>query len=393
MTTFAIIGGSFDPVHLGHLSFARDILAQTSVDTIVFMPAKQQPFKMNARVTPFDDRYEMLKIACEEYEDMIVSPLEDELEGVSYTYRTLDEFRDRIDEDDLFFFVTGSDSFLHIDTWMEAEHLLRNNRFIIGVRPGYPTDELEAKRKELRERFGTVSIVIDNEPHDISSTMIRKLAREGKSLDKLVTEGVEKYIITKDLYRSYVDEETRKRILEELTEKRRVHTMGVLETALSMADRFGADPAKVDTAVICHDMYRGKDIAELDALIDELGIEARYKGNANLSHSKIAAAVMKRDLGITDEDILDAVSYHTTGRAGMSLLEKIVFLADAIEEGRDYPGVNDIRAKAQTDLDAACLMSLEGTIAFLKAQGVTDIDEDTVKARDSLKKEIEERGN
>lgn len=184
----------------------------------------------------------------------------------------------------------------------------------------------------------------------------------------------------------YISRTEKQKIWDSLTDKRRVHTQGVLEKALEMAGIFGADAGKVEVAVICHDVYRGRKDDELNALIDEFGIDERYKNNANLSHSKIACAMMKRDLGITDEDILNAVSYHTTGRRGMSVLEKIVFLADAIEKGRDYPGVDDIRKRAETDLDGACLMSLEGTIGFLKSQGFSEdeIDTDTIDARDDL---------
>ncbi len=194
----------------------------------------------------------------------------------------------------------------------------------------------------------------------------------------------------------YISDKQKQEIWDSLTEKRRVHTQGVLKAALEMAGRFGADRDKTEIAVICHDVYRGRDDETLNALIDEFGIDHRYRNNANLSHSKLASAMMKRDLGIEDEEILNAVSFHTTGRKGMTTLEKIVFLADAIEEGRDYPGVDDIRKKAETDLDGACLMSLEGTIAFLKSQGKDEdeIDKDTIEARDDLvdNKQPEERG-
>ena len=184
----------------------------------------------------------------------------------------------------------------------------------------------------------------------------------------------------------YISRTEKQNIWDQLTEKRRIHTEGVLECALAMAERFGADADKAEVAVICHDVYRGRDDEALNALIDEFGIEDRYKNNANLSHSKLAAAMMERDLVIEDREILDAVSFHTTGRKGMTTLEKIVFLADAIEKGRDYPGVDDIRKQAETDLDAACLMSLEGTIGFLKEQGLgeDEIDKDTIEARDDL---------
>ena len=201
MTTYAVIGGTFDPVHLGHLSIARDVLEQTEVDEVIFMPAKLQPFKLDEEISSFEERYTMLKIACAERDGLSVSRLEKDLEGVSYTYRTLDELRERLKKDDELWFITGSDTFTKLDTWTEAEHLLRTNSFIACDRPGYPVEELEEKRQEYFEKYGTRSVVINNERLDISSTMIRERVREGRPIDKLVTPGVEKYKPANGLYK------------------------------------------------------------------------------------------------------------------------------------------------------------------------------------------------
>ncbi|MBQ9180393.1 MAG: bis(5'-nucleosyl)-tetraphosphatase (symmetrical) YqeK [Firmicutes bacterium] len=179
-------------------------------------------------------------------------------------------------------------------------------------------------------------------------------------------------------------EKLKNEILAKLTEKRLVHTEGVRRTAAGLCEIYGEDKEKVDLAVCFHDLYRGKQAEELDRLIEKYGVPERYKGNANLAHGKLAAAAMEQDYGLTDEDVLNAVSFHTTGRAAMSTMEKIVFLADAIEPGRDYPGVDALRKMAEESLDKACLMSLEGTIKFLEEQGVADIDTDTIEARDYL---------
>jgi predicted HD superfamily hydrolase involved in NAD metabolism len=190
------------------------------------------------------------------------------------------------------------------------------------------------------------------------------------------------------------EKELKESVLAQLSEKRYIHTLGVRETARQMCE--SEDLAKkADLAVCFHDLFRGRPVSELDELIDRYGIPERYKGNANLSHGKIAAAAMKTDYGICDKDILDAVSYHTTGREDMDLLEKIVFLADAIEPNRDYPGVERLRVLAKTDIDAACLASLEGTISFLESQGLTEdeIDQDTVRARNWLRKTRHMTGN
>ena len=92
---------------------------------------------------------------------------------------------------------------------------------------------------------------------------------------------------------------------------------------------------------------------------------------------------MERDYGITDRDIINAVSYHTTGRAGMSLLEKIIYIADASEPGRNYPGVERLRSEMKTDIDSAVLAALESTIKLVSDEGKF-LDDDTVKARDYL---------
>ncbi len=177
-------------------------------------------------------------------------------------------------------------------------------------------------------------------------------------------------------------------IEENLSPKRLRHTYAVADEARKLAERYGADADKAELAALFHDMCRSMPAEELDGYIDELGLPDRLKGNVNLAHSKVAAALMKRDFHIDDEDMINAVAFHTTGRAGMSTLEKIVFLADAIEPGRDYPSVERLRKLAYEDLDKACISSLSHTIGYVEKKGDL-MDPDTVSALDYLK----EKGN
>ena len=172
-----------------------------------------------------------------------------------------------------------------------------------------------------------------------------------------------------------------------LKESRLQHTYRVAETAVAMARREGADVRKAEIAALLHDCARNLPPEKLNSLVEELGLPDRYRDNVNLSHSKVGAAFAGRLFNIDDREILDAISYHTTGRCRMTTLEKIVFLADAIEPGRDYPGVEAIRDAAEESLDRGCLKSLEGTIEFLKA---TDkfIDNDTIEAFNDIKEKI-----
>ncbi len=174
------------------------------------------------------------------------------------------------------------------------------------------------------------------------------------------------------------------------SEKRKIHTEGVRVTAMELARRYGADPAKAELAALFHDMYRGVSENSLNYYVKHLGLDEKYMNNCNLAHGKIAAIVMKRDFEITDDDIVNAVSYHTTGRENMSLLEKIIYLADAIEPNRVYPGVDELRKLADEDLDKACLLSLTNTINFVRASGKY-LDEETVRAKEDLERKIKEK--
>jgi predicted HD superfamily hydrolase involved in NAD metabolism len=165
--------------------------------------------------------------------------------------------------------------------------------------------------------------------------------------------------------------------------ERLTHIKGVIETSYRLAVLFGADPKKAITAALFHDWYRGWRGEELDRLIDYYRIDPRYKGKPNLVHSKLAAGLMGETYGIKDEDTLNAVRYHTTGRAGMSLLEKVVYLADSIEPSRAYEGVNELRDLASYDIDLALKTALQSSINHVREQGI-DIDNDTLEAYEAL---------
>lgn len=177
-------------------------------------------------------------------------------------------------------------------------------------------------------------------------------------------------------------------IEKNFSEKRKTHTEGVRREAMALAERYGADPEKAELAALFHDMYRGVSEDVLNYYVKHLRLDKKYMNNCNLAHGKIAAVMMERDYGVTDPDIINAVSYHTTGRPDMSLLEKIIYIADAIEPGRNYPGVDDLRNLAWKDLDRACLLSLSGTIDFVKGQGHF-LDTDTIEARDYFLQHLE----
>lgn len=178
-------------------------------------------------------------------------------------------------------------------------------------------------------------------------------------------------------------------IEKHLSEKRKAHVYGVVETAKKLAEKYGCDVNKAETAALFHDMFRSTPVDVLNMYVRQLKLDNAFLDNANLAHGPIAAVIMKRDYGIDDDDLISAVKYHTTGRENMSVLEKVIYLADAIEPGRDYPDVDKVRALAEISLEDACLFSMEHSINYIRERGLF-LHEDTIKARDHLLKKGEQ---
>ena len=391
MKRIGILGGTFDPVHCGHIHLAEDAMKQGGLDEVIFIPARLQPFKLGKKITSGEDRLAMLQLATEHTPGFAVSSYELDAEGVSYTYLTLRALQKEYGEDARLYFITGTDAFLKIELWMMAEELLTNYGFLIGTRPGYREDELAECIARVREKFNTEVVNINNTKYDISSTQIREKIRSGESAERLLPENVEAYIRERGLYEDgSLDCAHWKTVIEpfikeHLKSKRLKHTYGVAAEAKKLAERYGEDPDKAELAGLCHDMMRNISPEESAELVKRYGLPEKLADNPNLAHGKIAAKVLADVYGMQDEDLLNAVRYHTTGRKGMSRLEKILYLADAIEPGRDYPQVGALREAAEEDLDKACILCMERSMEYVRSTGAS-VDPDTIKACEDIKK-------
>ena len=200
-----VFGGSFDPVHLGHLGLAKDAITEAGLDKVIFVPAKLQPFKLDKKVTPGEDRLAMLKLAIEGIDKLEVSEYELNKDSVSYTYLTLRAMKEMLGDDVQMYFITGTDSFIKIEDWKNSEELLRNFSYIVGSRPEYKKDELKECIEKVRNKYGTEVIVINNTELDISSTEIRNRLEAGEKADDLIPAEVERYIRENGLYKNGTD--------------------------------------------------------------------------------------------------------------------------------------------------------------------------------------------
>jgi predicted HD superfamily hydrolase involved in NAD metabolism len=176
-------------------------------------------------------------------------------------------------------------------------------------------------------------------------------------------------------------------VRSQMPEKRWLHTQGVMDTAVQLAKEFGAEPIKADLAAILHDYCKYWPIQEQAKIISEHDLpQDLLDYNKELWHSHAGAYIAQTKFGIDDEEILDAIRYHTSGREHMTLLDKVVCLADYIEPGRDFPGVDKIRELSKTSLDQALIAGFDSTIGFLLSQGKL-IYPLTITARNNLLRE------
>ncbi|NMO94878.1 bis(5'-nucleosyl)-tetraphosphatase (symmetrical) YqeK [Paenibacillus lemnae] len=176
----------------------------------------------------------------------------------------------------------------------------------------------------------------------------------------------------------------------QMPEKRWTHTLGVMETAVQLARRYGADPVKADLAAILHDVSKYWTIEKMrNILVEHKLNDELLLHDKQLWHAEVGAFTAREVYGITDPEILDAIRYHTSGRVGMTLLDKVVCLADYIEPGRDFPGVHNLRELAQHSLEGALAGGFDSTISHLIARKQI-IYPLTVLSRNDLIKQLEE---
>ncbi|MFC3882996.1 bis(5'-nucleosyl)-tetraphosphatase (symmetrical) YqeK [Bacillus songklensis] len=155
-------------------------------------------------------------------------------------------------------------------------------------------------------------------------------------------------------------------VKEKLTEHRYIHTIGVMETAIELAKRYGADVKKAELAAIFHDYAKFRSKEEMrEIIIDQNMAQDLLVHNTELWHAPVGAYLVEKEAGVTNSEVLNAIRYHTSGRPNMTLLEKIIYVADYIEPGRIFPGVQEVRELAKQDLDKALVQSLKNTITFL----------------------------
>ena len=390
-----IYGGTFNPIHRGHMAAARQAAEALKLDKLLLIPTRVPPHKaLTEDVAGPEHRLEMTRFAVQALNlDGVAeaSDLELRREGKSYTLDTLREIRALYPKGELFLLL-GTDMFLTFHQWRHPEEIAKLCTLCAFHRSALDSaGDFASQKRRLERKFGAhVKFVDLQEVVDISSTRLRQMLPAGQGREFLAP-AVYGCILREGLYGTNADlrrlslEDLRCVALSMLDPRRIPHVLGTEEMAAALALRWGADEESARRAALLHDCTKKFDKELQLALCRQYGIEpdAAERREGKLLHAITGAAVAYADFGVSGE-VRDAIRWHTTGKADMTLLEKIIYLADYIEPTRDFCDLTELRRLAFEDLDGALLLGFTMAVEDLAKKGMP-VHPNSVLARDYLK--------
>ena len=377
------------------MAAARQAAKALELDKLLLIPTRVPPHKaLTEDVAGPEHRLEMTRFAVQALNlDGVAeaSDLELRREGKSYTLDTLREIRALYPKGELFLLL-GTDMFLTFHQWRHPEEIAKLCTLCAFHRSALDSaGDFASQKRRLERKFGAhVKFVDLQEVVDISSTRLRQMLPAGQGREFLAP-AVYGCILREGLYGTNADlrrlslEDLRCVALSMLDPRRIPHVLGTEETAAALALRWGADEESARRAALLHDCTKKFDKELQLALCRQYGIEpdAAERREGKILHAITGAAVAYADFGVSGE-VRDAIRWHTTGKADMTLLEKIIYLADYIEPTRDFCDLTELRRLAFEDLDGALLLGFTMAVEDLAKKGMP-VHPNSVLARDYLK--------
>ncbi len=366
----AIYGGSFNPPHCGHVEAARAAFEQLKPDKMLIIPASIPPHKNLADGSPdATERLELTKLAFEEIPNSYVSDIEIMREGKSYSADTIKALKE-IYPDAEFTFIMGSDMLFSFEEWYKFRYLLDNMTLGVFCRNEGEDARIAEHAEYLKKQYGAKCIFIHHEPRPMSSSDIREMlpSRRGASY---LPEKVYSRIIKNGDYGAKPELYwLREKAYAMLNPKRVAHVAGCEAEAVMLANCWGEDTENAAEAGILHDITKKLVLSDQLILCRKYDIinDTVEEENVKLLHAKTGAAVAKDFFNISDE-VYNAIRWHTTGKPDMTLLEKIIYMADYIEPNRDFEGVDELRKLAYENLDEAMVLGLEMSLEDIRSYG------------------------
>lgn len=375
MARIGIFGGSFNPPHLGHILAVREFQKKLALDTVLLIPAGDPPHKtLTANSPTSTQRLEMTRLAAQDLESAQVLDIEICREGRSYTADTIALLRAEYPKDELFLLM-GTDMFLSFSAWYQPERIVKEAAIAVAHRDSDKSEKLCSCADALREKLGAEILLVENSFLPYSSTSVRAMLAFA-SAESYIAPQVMDYIRENKLY--YVGRNLKDLPFEELSAvslslhkaKRVPHVKGCSETAVRLAAKYGANVTDAKRAGILHDITKALNADEQLQLSENYAmiLDNFERAHPKLLHAKTGAVIAREVFG-ENAAVCEAIRWHTTGRAEMSLLEKIIYLADYMEPNRDIDGVEELRRLTETDLDEAMLLGLQMSVEHVLSGG------------------------
>lgn len=341
MEKIVIFGGTFDPVTIEHIAVVRSLLSE-GFTKVIIVPTYAPPHK-NRSTTKVSDRLNMLKLCFDNLDGVEISDYEINQKRVVYSYETVQYFSSLYTN---IHFAMGTDMLATFSEWRHPEIIAKLAQIVLIKRQGGGDNQTAIEN--FKRKYGNL-LEVGYTGEDVSSTEVRTFYKLDLPLEGLVTPEVEKYIKDNDIYKK---DRLYDYICQVLPSKRRKHTAGVIVLAKRFAKRLGVDEGKAEIASLLHDNAKYLDYKDFH------GFTLHEQMPKNVVHQFLGAYIAENILGIDDSEILTAIKYHTTGRVGMSDLEKIVFMADVLEKSRTFEGVERLRQITEIDFEKGFRLSV-----------------------------------
>ena len=344
MERIGVFGGTFNPVHLGHVRLAENYIKALGLQRLLVIPTRTPPHKAAPHLPDGQIRLRLCQLAFADIPQVQVSDMELRRSGKSFTVDTLRQLHQLYPQAELFLLV-GSDMFLTFSQWKDWQEILKLATLCTAARNIGELDALNSCAQQLSQ-YGSV-MVFDFPVLPLSSTQVRQELTAGHDCTSLVGEAVYREILKLGLYqKAGKTEMTREDYVEVirpmLKPKRFEHSLNVARQAVKLAKLYGEDEEKAYVAGILHDICKNMSDKEQLQWMEKSGIifDDNLLAQPPVWHGFAGAEYLRQVLRIEDEDIINAVRYHTIARAGMSRLEQIIYLADLTSEERNYPDLD-----------------------------------------------------
>ncbi len=367
-----VLGGSFNPPHLGHLHLAKCVYRELELDSVWLMVAGTPPHKALIGNATAQDRLAMCRLLANPYPWLEVREDEIRNDCISYSYHTIRSLKATYPEH-TFYWIVGGDMLKSFSSWYRYKDILQELTLIALARENDEDSELAICVESLRQ-YGKI-LLLNVESFPLSSTKIRGLIEKNEKYSCYLPENIVQYIERTNLYREVSDmyhvKEKTIFLKHRLSTKRFTHSCNVSRAAKLFAQLYSIDQEKAYFAGLLHDICKEIPYGEQRKLMlaGSFAPDAAEMHSKKLWHGIAGAYFLQTEFGVLDEDILNAVRFHTVARAGMSSLEEIVYMADLISEERDFKGVEKMRRLAFENLQLAMLEAIRDTIRSVMKKG------------------------